>query len=847
MTKSRLHGPGHHYSPVAVGQGPVLCDEAPITMSLNFRRGSTSTPTYLLEIFAISAAGLLLEIAYTRIISFKLYYYYTYLVIGLALLGLGSGAVIVAVSRRLDRIDTRPLLARCAIGSAVGVVIGYIAVAATPLDTIAMWTGGRSTQFVAAGQLVIIALGLFVSFLPIGMCVSTLFARRPDDINRLYFSDLVGAALACLVVVPLIATVGPVSIIALAGLILLAVGVRLADIAWRSHVGKAVAVGSAALGIVLAVVAILPAAAPDIRTEESKGVRPGSHLDASEWSALFRVDAQELPGLTVLYHDGTWGSAIWPWDGDPASLSRFDVDVRSVPFAALGEPPERMLIIGAAGGHEIEAAIHFGAKQIDAVELNPATAELLRGKYAEYTAHLTERPEVNYVVGDGRSYLAKSDDVYDLIWFVAPDSYAASNAASSGAFVLSESYLYTQEMIDESLDHVTTDGMVVMQFGEAYYEDRPNRTARLAATARAAYESRNVDDATDRVAVLTTAEPPVFDYPSYNFATTIMKAAPFTDGELDRIEDQLARVDGGTTRYLPGRAAEPGTPVNEIITLSDDALDEYIADYPYDIRAISDDRPFFWHFTRFGDVLGDFGEPVTDFDLEVGIGERVLVVLLALSVLLAAVFLLLPFVLVRDTWKRLPYKANTAPIFAILGLAFIAFEITLIQRFSLVLGYPTYSLTVTLMAILLSTGIGSLVSERWHHRPHRMLAALAVAIVALGVFYTLVTPSLDDLLLSWPLLAKAAVVALLCFPLGFCLGMFMPLTISLVAHDESHSREYVAWGWAINGFFSVIGSTLTTMISMTVGFSTVLVGSVVLYLVVIALLARLATVATAKR
>lgn len=809
--------------------------------SLIRRGGDRSAPTYLIEIFAISAAALLLEIAYTRVISFKLYYYYTYLVIGLALLGLGSGAVIVAVSRRLDRIETRPLLARCSIGAAVGVVVGYVAVAVTPLDTIEMWTGGRGTQLVAMGQLLIIALGLYVSFLPVGMCVSALFARRPKEINRLYFSDLAGAALACLVVVPLIATIGPVSIIALAGIMLLGIGLHLADMAWRSNAGRIVGIGAGVVAIGLAVVVAQPELAPDIRTEQSKGVRRSSDMDSSEWSALFRVDAQELPGLTVLYHDGTWGSAIWPWDGDPASLTRFDDDVRSVPFAALGSPPERMLIIGAAGGHEIEAAIHFGAKQIDAVELNPATADLLRGTYADYTSNLTERPEVNYVVGDGRSYLARSGDEYDLIWFVAPDSYAASNAASSGAFVLSESYLYTREMIEESLAHLSTDGLVVMQFGEVDFENRPNRTARLAATARDAYESSGTGEVDERVAVLTTAEPPVFDYPSYNFSTTIMKSSPFTGDELDRIEAQLGVVEGGTARYLPGRAGDPGSPVNEILTLPDEEVDQYISEYPYDIRAISDNRPFFWHFTPFSDAVGALDDSATAFDLEVGIGERVLVVLLALSVLLAAVFLLLPFVLVRDTWKRLPHKANTAPIFAILGLAFIAFEITLIQRFSLVLGYPTYSLTVTLMAILLSTGVGSLVSERWHHVPRRMLTALAVAIVALGLFYGFVAPSLEDALLSWPLLLKCVVVALLCAPLGFCLGMFMPLSISLVARDESHSREYVAWGWAINGFFSVIGSTLTTMVSMTYGFRAVMTGSVLLYLAVIALLARLST------
>jgi cellulose synthase/poly-beta-1,6-N-acetylglucosamine synthase-like glycosyltransferase len=172
-------------------------------------------------------------------------------------------------------------------------------------------------------------------------------------------------------------------------------------------------------------------------------------------------------------------------------------------------------------------------------------------------------------------------------------------------------------------------------------------------------------------------------------------------------------------------------------------------------------------------------------------------------------------------------------------LAFIAFEITLIQRSSLFLGYPTYSLTVTLMSILLFTGIGALVSPRWHTRRQHLLGGLAVAIVALGMFYALLAPRLVDALLAWPTVAKAAVVVVLCAPLGFCLGLFMPLAITLVATDEGHSSEYVAWGWTINGFFSVIGSTLTTIVSMSYGFRTVLLSAVVLYFVVIALLRRL--------
>ena len=114
-----------------------------------------------------------------------------------------------------------------------------------------------------------------------------------------------------------------------------------------------------------------------------------------------------------------------------------------------------------------------------------------------------------------------------------------------------------------------------------------------------------------------------------------------------------------------------------------------------------------------------------------------------------------------------------------------------------------------------------------------------MAIVALGLFYMFVAPDLTEALLDWPRLAKSAMVVLLCAPLGVCLGMFMPLAITLVSRGNEHSAEYVAWGWAINGFFSVIGSTLTTIISMSYGFQTVLRGRCVLYLVAIGLLALL--------
>ena len=130
------------------------------------------------------------------------------------------------------------------------------------------------------------------------------------------------------------------------------------------------------------------------------------------------------------------------------------------------------------------------------------TLSLLTDHYKQYSGDLENQPGVSLHQADGRTYLARSDKDYDLIWYVAPDSYAANNAASSGAFVLSESYLYTKEMIADSLEHLTDDGLMVVQFGELNFTNAPNRTARYVMTARAAMESIGIENPGDHMIVV---------------------------------------------------------------------------------------------------------------------------------------------------------------------------------------------------------------------------------------------------------------------------------------------------------------------------------------------------------
>ncbi len=788
--------------------------------------GTPRERSYYLEIFLVSLAALLLEISYTRIVSFKLFYYFTYLVIGLALMGIGSGGVIVAISGRIRRASTEAVMLWSALGAAAGVLVGYLVVARLSIDTFAIWRYGERESFVAVAQLVVLCLALFAPFFCVGVAISLLFSRSPGRINRLYFADLLGAGLACAVVVTLIGTIGPPATIFLAALIFagtaVLIALRLGD---RT---RPIAIG-------LAVLSALAVVAPDLlpmpRVEPNKTDPTNEDFVFGRWSPIFRVDVREVEGedLRLLYHDGLIGSNIFGWDGEQSSLSkfRFDEDVRVLPFATPSSAPEDVAIIGAAGGFEILASLYYEASNIDAIELNPVTYDLVTDRYAEFGGRVAEQPGVNYVNGDGRSFLARSDDEYDLIWFPAPDSYAASNAASAGAFVLSESYLYTSDAIGEGLDKLADDGIIATQFGEVDYENKPNRTARYVATARRSLEEAGVEDPSEHILVATAPT----DVGGSSVSTILIKESGFTPGEVDSFVAALGGVEGATLRYAPGQDYPVG-PASEIVTRSSGELDAFFDTYRYDVSAITDDRPFFWHFRPFGDVAGSIDEELGGFDREDTAGERVLLLLLVIAIVLAAVFLLLPFVAVRATWSKLPKKPLSALYFVALGFGFMFFEISLIQRLVLFLGYPTYSLTVTLMSLLIFLGVGSLLSGRVGD-PKRALPALVVAIVALSAFYLFGLRPVTDSLLGLPLGLRVPIAFLLLAPLGICLGMFMPLGLGAVTALGGGTDEYVAWAWAINGFASVVGSVLTTVLAMTFGFQVVLALALVTYLVAI--------------
>src|SRR5207237_10523519 len=140
------------------------------------------------------------------------------------------------------------------------------------------------------------------------------------------------------------------------------------------------------------------------------------------------------------------------------------------------------------------------------------------------------------------------------------------------------------------------------------------------------------------------------------------------------------------------------------------------------------------------------------------------------------------------------------------GAGFMLLEVSLLQRFVLLLGHPVYSLTVTLFSLLLGTGLGAAWSRRFEMNALRRIATIALATAAVGALFAVVAIAP---IVAWamplPRPARIAIAAMVLLPAGLVLGIPMPAGLRLMS---ARAPVMVTWAWGINGALSVAGATL---------------------------------------
>jgi hypothetical protein len=597
--------------------------------------------------------------------------------------------------------------------------------------------------------------------------------------------------------------------------------------------------GVVALGVlVLATVEFSPSPEKYLAVVRRNAARTRSF--GHHWSAIFRTDAYgwvdenesrvqsyggwgvspywrrqsatRAPKVRLIAHDGDAGAVIYNFDGDLTKLELFDHLVLKAPYLLVDRP--HVLVIGVGGGTDVLNAVKNGCAHVTGVELDPHTVALVRSQYADFAGRLYERPDVTVFAGEGRSTLRHSPAKYDLIQMSGVDTLAA---LSTGAYVLSESYLYTTEAMQEFLAHLTRTGMLSIVIGDFSLanDPLPRHSIRQLSLLLDTLDRLGVSNPADHIAMIASPD-------TIAQVVILVRLRPFGADEVERLR-QFATAEGFSAWALPGIVLE--TPHSRYLRARPPERAALLAQWPLLLTAATDDNPFFFNFYRWRTLASRLTE--IDVGHTFATGQLVLIGLLVFSIVLSAVFILLPLVAFQRRGRRTPGKAGMVLFFVGIGLGFMFIEISLVQRFVLFVGYPTYSLTVVLFSLLTYSGIGSALTGRIRRPPAARFVPLLVALAAVSLLYVTLLPTLFDAFLGSAFVVRVLVTVVVLAPLGIVLGMFFPSGIELVRRAD---EEFVPWAWAVNGCASVVATVLAVMIAMSYGFRSVMLAALVLYL-----------------
>jgi spermidine synthase len=763
--------------------------------------------TLLLGLGLTSFAALLLELSLTRLFSVVLFYHFAFLAISIALLGLGAGGVFAYVLKpRLARLSTRRLGSSvCAANSAVVVVVLEI-VLHVPVALAVTWKNARNLS--------VLYLAAAVPFFLTGVVFSVVFSRETWRAPRLYGADLMGGALACVAVVPLLNWLGGPNTILVAAMVMAAAGAIWAD---ELSMRKIAVV----LMVALAVLIAANHANRFLDIVYAKGMfRDPAWVEFNRWNALSRVEVDRQGQGKAIVIDADASTYIMSCDLAHWHDSGWERALMSAPpaLANVLRPHGEFAIIGPGGGVDVLRAVANGSPNVTGIEINPIIANtIMRGRYADYSQHLYERPEVHLHVTDGRSYLRSTPEQFDVVQMTLVDTWASTAA---GAFALSENNLYTVEAFREYFEHLKQDGLIAITRWEFR---EPREALRVVSVAMQALHNLGVNNPANNFIVASQGPLNEDGIP----VAVLAKKTAFTADELAAVQAHLQRYPQLSALYLPNSSsgATDEDPFVKLITGND--LQGFARSYAFNVAPVTDNSPFFFFTLKPAQILAQQGRHGIDW--KVNLGVIILLVVLAVSIAAVAAFLILPLAFSSSGHSPIPLF-----YFVAVGLGYILVEIALIQRFVLFLGHPTYALTVVIFLLMLSSGAGSLASRRWLHRTERAWIPLSLAI--LGVAAEVVI--LPHALAAWVGLnffARLVISAGLLTPLGFVMGMPFPTGLrvisSLDANTESQSSNAVEWAWALNAAASVLGSVSAIMIAIEFGLTVTLACGALAYLV----------------
>ena len=745
----------------------------------------------------------------TRIFSVVFYYHFAFLAISIALFGMGVGGVFSYVISNWRGNFFRKL----GFLSGLNCLLVLIAIAVVLGQKTVIGNGG-------------LALIYFTNALPFfgsGVILSMVISETIDRVDRVYFFDLLGAAGGCLLLIPMLDWFGgPNTTLSVAVLFAAAAAI------WFNLAGSTRGrLVSVAVGLVFALLIIVNIKAHFLDVHYAKGHK----LEGEQyvkWNSFSRIALapERESHVPMIFIDADASTGIANFDfAHLTSDNVRDLLHQGPGLPYIIRPGAKTLIIGPGGGWDVSRALAAGSRDVTGVEINPIIATtIMRKKFPELSRRLYDRPDVHIHVEDGRSYIRRSGDKFQVIQATLVDTWASTAA---GAFALSENNLYTTDAFRDYLTHLTDDGLLTFT---RWGFDPPRESLRLLSLARVALRELGENDPARHVIV--AREGGQSELAGFGAKDTVLiSRKALSDADVARA--RAAITEGHMTAvYLPG--SDVKNQFASLLTTSDPAGFE--RDYRYNITPVNDNRPFFFYTVQPRDIAAFVsGASTKSADYKINVAVPLLFESLLVSIAAVAVILILPPIVLGT---RLPREKSVLVFllyFLFIGAGYILIEVALIQKFVLFLGHPTYALTVVIFSMLLSSGLGSYFSRSLIGTNDGRLLGVLGAVTVLVTLIAGITAVTLEAGVGLALALKILITIALIFPAGFVMGI--PFPTGLARLEAWHSQS-TRWAWSLNAASSVLGSVGALVCAIYMGLvQTLLVGGG-LYLCAFLILAR---------
>jgi spermidine synthase len=769
--------------------------------------------------FLLALAILALEITLTRILSVTTYYHLAFLAISTAMLGMTAAATKIFLNPKhfsVERLETN--LGRACFGFALAAPVSLVLLCLIPVELI-------SSVMSLLGLLCVTA-ACTLPFYFAGIAITLVLTKSSLPIGFIYASDLVGAALGCLLVLVGLEFLDAPSLILLCAALGAAAGVVYL---WSTPRRGLRTMNMAAAIALTAMTFINAQSSSFIRPLVVKGkIQPATKYALERWNSFSRVavfpEATSEPKLwgsspttplnplrqRYMNIDGAAGTVMFQFESlDDIEHLRYDVT--NVAHAV--RPHGAACVIGVGGGKDVQSALLFGHSSVLGIDVNPIFVSLLKNQFRDFV-HVADRKDVKLVVDEARSYLSRSNDKFSLLQMSLVDTWAATGA---GAMTLSENALYTVEAWKVFIDRLEPDGLFTVS--RWYDPDNLGETGRLVSLAAMVLLENGVTHPAGHLALVTQGR----------VATLILSKQPMSGEDVDALNTFCAQME---FNVVATPIQSPRHPLlrSLLAVRSPSELLQVRQETPYRFDPTTDEDPHFFNILRLRDALNFFGQHGVFQMLaarETGmirgnvIATTVLVGLIVILAIMSVLTVVVPLVL-RPTGDDPDFPVGKivwsgALYFSLIGAGFMLLEIAMMQRLSVFLGHPMYGLGIVLCLLILSSGVGSFLSERlpltrtpWVYGYLLLLAATIIA--ARFVLTAMMTH-----LVAAPMPAKIACSVLAIFPVGILLGFCFPTGMRLVRRVDPAETP---WYWALNGIFGVLSSAVAVFISIFIGIST---------------------------